>query len=65
MRTGPRWGVLLGVFAATTGSPAQTPAGLSERTAAITRKLDVELSDLENLYKHLHSHPEGAIRNGV
>jgi len=49
---------LLGVFAATTGSPAQTPAGLSERTAAITRKLDAELSDLENLYKHLHSHPE-------
>src|SRR5262245_60776863 len=59
MRTGWRWGVVLGVLAATTCcSLAQTPGSLSDRTAAITTQLDAELSDLESLYKHVHSHPE-------
>lgn len=59
MRTGWRWGAVLGgLAAATCFSPAQTPGSLSDRTAAITKKLDAELSDLESLYKHLHSHPE-------
>lgn len=59
MRTGWRWGAVLGgLAAATCFSPAQTPGSLSDRTAAISKKLDAELSDLESLYKHLHSHPE-------
>jgi len=58
MRTGRRWGFIFGVVAVTAGAQAQPPGGPSERTAAITRRLDAELPDLENLYKHLHSHPE-------
>jgi len=52
------WRFLLGVLLVNEGAQAQPPAALSERTAAITKKIDAELSDLENLYKHLHSHPE-------
>jgi hippurate hydrolase len=55
---GWRGGLVVGALAITGSSWAQSPAGLSERTAAITKKLDVELPDLEGLYKHLHSHPE-------
>src|SRR5438552_6333031 len=58
MRMGWRCGLVLGVLAVTGVSRAQSPAGLSERTAAISKKLDAELPDLESLYKHLHSHPE-------
>ena len=58
MRMGWRYGLVLGVLAVTGVSRAQSPAGLSERTAAISKKLDAELPDLESLYKHLHSHPE-------
>jgi amidohydrolase len=58
MRVGRPCGLALGVLLLTGGSPAQPAAGLSERTAAVTKKLDAELPDLESLYKHLHSHPE-------
>src|SRR5262249_20679873 len=65
MRMARRWGVIFGFLVATTRSQAQPPARLSQRTAALTppphaalHPLDAALPDLENLYKHLHSHPE-------
>src|SRR5438876_5864607 len=52
-------GLLLGVLAISGGSRGDdTPGALAGRTAAITQKLDADLTSLESLYTHLHSHPE-------
>src|SRR5262249_12254010 len=40
------------------GAGELTGAALQERVAAIKKKIDTDLPQLEALYKHLHSHPE-------
>src|SRR5881397_2585922 len=62
MRVLPAGGVMLSVLAVigsrAGGQPPAPDAKLADRTAAITKKIDAELTGLESLYKHFHTHPE-------
>jgi amidohydrolase len=59
VRTGKIALVALGVLAGQLGGqPPADDAKLTDRTAAIHKALEPELAALQDLYKHLHSHPE-------
>jgi hypothetical protein len=59
LRTGGVFLIVVGSLAGQLGG--QPPTGdtrLADRTAAIHKVLQPELAGLDELYKHLHSHPE-------
>jgi amidohydrolase len=56
-----RWAAPLAgltILLITPTAPADPPAALQDRIAAVTKKLDAELPSLLDLYKSIHAHPE-------
>ncbi len=58
-RLGIAWGSLaVGIIVAVSGRAAEPTADLSQRRETIQKRTAEEFSRLEDLYKHLHTHPE-------